>query len=256
MPSVCGDIRKTSENNWKEYFAPCGRHNSGLYRAPVASFSGGGLSGRPREEFRGDDDRRMLQRHLNGEPEAFGELLRRHGDRLWAVALRTLGNPEDAADAVQEAMISAYRRAGSYRGEAAVTTWLHRIVVNACLDHLRRRAVRPVQPLSADRADPTLSRDPIEDRQIRLDVVEALAGLPVDQRLALVLVDIEGYPVAEAARILGVPAGTVKSRCARGRARLAGALASYRNRSRADGVGSKPVPDGASGQDPEEDLGR
>ena len=217
-----------------------------------------------RSELAAMSDTALLGQHALGDTEAFGELFRRHRDRLWAVAVRTVGDREEAADAVQDALLSAHRAAARFRGDSQVTTWLHRIVVNACLDHLRRRAVRPVQPLAADRADPTLSRDPIEDRQTRLDVVEALAGLPVDQRLALVLVDIEGYPVAEAARILGVPAGTVKSRCARGRARLAGALASYRNRSGADGVGSKPVVDGASGQDParrhpqdpEEDLGR
>ena len=67
----------------------------------------------------------------------------RHRDRLWAVAIRTLGDPEEAADALQDAMISAFRRASSFRGDSAVTTWLHRIVVNACLDRLRRRAARP-----------------------------------------------------------------------------------------------------------------
>ena len=71
----------------------------------------------------------------------------RHRDRLWAVALRTLGDPEDAADALQDALISAFRAAGGFRGEAAVTTWLHRIVVNACLDRMRRRKARPTVPL-------------------------------------------------------------------------------------------------------------
>ena len=71
----------------------------------------------------------------------------RHRDRLWAVALRTLGNPDDAADALQDALLSAYRGAAGFRGNSAVTTWLHRIVVNACLDLARRKAVRPTQPL-------------------------------------------------------------------------------------------------------------
>lgn len=179
--------------------------------------------------FDQDDDRRLLQRHLQGEPDAFGELIGRHRGRLWAVALRTLGDPEDAADALQDAVISAYRRADSYRGDAAVTTWLHRIVVNACLDLLRRRTARPVQFLHPDSPDPGLRRDPIGESSTRLDVTAALASLPVPQRLAVILVDIEGYPVDEAARMLGVPSGTVKSRCARGRARLAEVLAQYRN---------------------------
>src|SRR5579859_1324873 len=89
------------------------------------------------------DDRALLARHVEGDGDAFGELFRRHRDRLWAVALRTLGDPDDAADALQDAMISAFRRAGSFRGDSAVTTWLHRVVVNACLDHIRRQAARP-----------------------------------------------------------------------------------------------------------------
>src|SRR5579859_7218551 len=88
-------------------------------------------------------DRELLRQHVAGDPDAFSELFRRHRDRLWAVAVRTLGDQEEAADALQDAMLSAFRRAGDFRGEAAVTTWLHRIVVNACLDRLRRRAARP-----------------------------------------------------------------------------------------------------------------
>ena len=106
----------------------------------------GGVGGSGRE----DSDVALLEAHLAGDPEAFGELFRRHRDRLWAVALRTTGNPEDAADALQDALISAFRRAESFRGDAAVTTWLHRIVVNACLDRLRRRKVRAADPLPDD----------------------------------------------------------------------------------------------------------
>ncbi|MGH8824766.1 MAG: sigma factor, partial [Jiangellaceae bacterium] len=73
----------------------------------------------------GGDDATLLQRHVEGDPDAFGELVRRHRDRLWAVALRTLGNPDDAADALQDALVNAFRRAGSFRAESAVTTWLH-----------------------------------------------------------------------------------------------------------------------------------
>src|SRR4051794_41969972 len=82
-------------------------------------------------------DQELLAAHVAGDPDAFGELFARHRDRLWAVAIRTMGNREDAADGLQDGLIAAYRRAGSFRGEAAVTTWLHRGVVNACLDRLR-----------------------------------------------------------------------------------------------------------------------
>src|ERR1700746_649090 len=88
-------------------------------------------------------DAELLRRHVAGDTEAFGELFRRHRDRLWAVALRTVCDPEEAADALPDAMVSAFRREGAFRGESAVTTWLHRIVVNASLDRLRRRTARP-----------------------------------------------------------------------------------------------------------------
>ena len=179
-------------------------------------------------------DAELLARHVAGDPAAFAELFSRHRDRLWAVALRTMGNPEDAADGLQEGMIAAFRRAGSFRGDAAVTTWLHRVVVNACLDRLRAMKVRRTEALPDDleeRADrgSLLSStddalDPAEltvaDERRRM-VIDALGTLTPDQRAALVLVDMEGYPVAEAATMLGVAEGTVKSRCFRGRARLA-----------------------------------
>src|SRR6201986_4833292 len=88
-------------------------------------------------------DHELLRRHVAGDNDAFGELFRRHRDRLWAVALRTASDPEEAADALQDAMGPAFRRAADFRADSAVTTWLHRIVVNAALDRLRRRAVRP-----------------------------------------------------------------------------------------------------------------
>jgi RNA polymerase sigma-70 factor, ECF subfamily len=149
------------------------------------------------------------------------------------VAIRTLSDPEEAADAVQDAMISAFRRAGSFRGDAAVTTWLHRIVVNVCLDRMRRRSARPVTTggtdermdnLAAGRARP----DPSAASDTSMDVTAALRQLPPDQQSALVLVDMLGYPVADAAEILGISQGTVKSRCARGRARLLPRLAHLR----------------------------
>lgn len=171
------------------------------------------------------DDRQLLARHVAGEPDAFGELVRRHRNRLWAVALRTLADREDAADALQDALLSAFRRADSYRGEAAVTTWLHRIVVNACLDRVRRHKARPADALPDDedrhhQLATTPVADPAAEREQRMDVLAALRTLSPDQRAALVLVDMEGYSVDEAATLLDCPAGTVKSRCARGRARL------------------------------------
>ena len=187
------------------------------------------------------DDAALLAAHVDGDPDAFGTLVARHRDRLWAVALRTTGHPEDAADALQDALVSAYRQAGSFRGDSAVTTWLHRVVVNACLDRMRRNRVRAAAPLPDDLDDEAArghlvtgpdaaarTGDPehaLLTAEVRTRVRAALADLPPDQGAALALVDLEGLPVAEAATVLGVPVGTVKSRCSRGRARLAVLLA-------------------------------
>ncbi|MCX4787969.1 MULTISPECIES: RNA polymerase sigma factor SigM [unclassified Streptomyces] len=180
-------------------------------------------------------DSDLLARHVAGEPDAFGELVRRHRDRLWAVALRTLGDREEAADAVQDALVSAFRAAHTFRGQSAVTTWLHRITVNACLDRVRKAATRKTSPVDdTERFDQLLephesAEAPAERRDLHRELLAALATLPAEQRAALVLVDMQGYPVAEAARVLDVPTGTVKSRCARGRARLAPLLTHLRS---------------------------
>jgi len=168
-------------------------------------------------------DYELLRRHVAGDADAFGELFRRHRDRLWAVALRTLCDPDEAADALQDAMVSAFRRAGDFRGESAVTTWLHRIVVNASLDRLRRRAARPALSTGDEQAFEALvaqDGDPARTSDTRLDVDAALRLLPPQQRAALVLVDMLGFSVADTAAILDTSPGTVKSRCARARARL------------------------------------
>lgn len=195
-------------------------------------------------------DAQLLAAHVAGDKNAFGELVYRHRDRLWSVALRTTSDPEEAADALQDAFLSAFRRADQFRGEAAVTTWLHRIVVNACLDRLRRRTSRPAVPLPDDLgqtlADPG---DQMSRRDTQLVIASALANLPPDQRAAIVLVDVEGRSIQETAELLGCPTGTVKSRCSRGRARLAEELAFLRNRKEPDtvipkmGSPAKPAPE-------------
>lgn len=176
-------------------------------------------------------DTDLVRSHLAGDPDAFAVLIGRHRDRLWRVALRMMRDPHDAADALQDAYLAAFRRVGTFRGEAQVTTWLHRVVVNSCLDRLRRQQVRlreqplPEQPderlgFGTDEPAEALTR-----QEERLDVETALAHLNADQRAALILVDMEGYSIEEAAGILGCAPGTVKSRCARGRAKLVPLLA-------------------------------
>ena len=207
----------------------------------------------------GPSDADLLHAHVSGDADAFGVLFARHRDRLWAVALRTMGNPEDAADGLQDGLIAAYRRAGTFRGEAAVTTWLHRVVVNACLDRLRAAKVRRAETLPddleeyADRGSLPTAASPADDpaehalaAERSRTVLAALATLPPEQRAALVLVDMEGYPVAEAALMLDCAVGTVKSRCSRGRDRLAQLLAAGRGDERHDEprnpAAAQPVP--------------
>lgn len=159
------------------------------------------------------------------------EVFRAHADRLWSVALRILGDPAEAEDAVQEAFLSALR-SPRFRGEAAPGTWLHRILVNGCIDRIRLGARRRDRTRPHDHgrgggdAGSPVVRDPAGPLVTRLTLDEALAMLPTEQRVAVVLVDGLGYPVAEVAEITGVAGGTVKSRCARGRARLAAQLGS------------------------------
>lgn len=208
------------------------------------------------------NDHELLRAHVEGDRDAFTVLFHRHRHRLWAVALRTLGDQEEAADALQDALLSAHRSAARFRGDSAVTTWLHRIVLNACLDRIRRRQAHPTVPLpdgpnaGDDRWSGAEPAAPAPDRDTVLVVRQALAALPVEQRTALVLVDMQGYPVAEVATILGVAEGTVKSRCARGRARLATLLADLRPaRSGAPVRAAVRAPGPGSGTRPPADLG-
>ncbi|MBM0123489.1 RNA polymerase sigma factor SigM [Pimelobacter simplex] len=210
-------------------------------------------------------DRELLAAHVAGDATAFGTLVARHRDRLWAVALRTCGHPETAADGLQDGLVSAFRRAATFRGDAAVTTWLHRVVVNACLDRLRAEKVRRAEPLpddlddlhsghphrevAADAADPAEHGVAAERRE---RVLTALRTLPEEQRAAIVLVDMEGYPVAEVAQILDCAEGTVKSRCSRGRARLAVLLADVLD---LDDDGADPSPHAAGNPAAGPDVG-
>jgi RNA polymerase sigma-70 factor (ECF subfamily) len=163
-------------------------------------------------------DAELLAAHVAGDRYAFEELFHRYRPRLYKLARRRTRSPEDAADALQDAMLAAHRGAASFRHDAAVGSWLHRIVINACLDRLRRAQL--TTPLSDDTA--------VSDRTSQVDTVlvvrRALMRLPAEQRAAVLAVDMHGYSVADAAVLLGVAEGTIKSRCARGRARLTALL--------------------------------
>jgi len=175
----------------------------------VGSFPGGG-------RHRSDAD--LLAAHVAGDRFAFEELFHRHHRHLYRLARLTSSSVEDADDALQDAMLSAHRNAAAFRHDAAVGSWLHRIVVNACLDRLRRAKAHPTTMLADDSC---VVADRTGQVETALVVQRALMRLPVEQRAAVVAVDMQGYSVTDTAAMLGIPEGTVKSRCARARARLA-----------------------------------
>jgi RNA polymerase sigma-70 factor, ECF subfamily len=163
-------------------------------------------------------DERLLERFVSGDRRSFDELVRRHEDRIFAVALRITGNRADALDATQNTFIALFRRAGSFRGDARVSTWLYSIATNACRDVLRanRRAPEPSDELTAVEEIADVERA----ASVRVDVARALHALPHEYREAVVLHDLGGVPYDEIAALTGVPLGTVKSRISRGRAQL------------------------------------
>jgi len=176
-------------------------------------------------------DAELVTRAQGGDRAAVEQLLRRHQDRIHAVCRRMLGNPTDALDAAQEAMISVVRGLGSFDGRSAFTTWLYRLTTNACLDELRRRKRRPVVALPDHERDEQdhgglghRAPDPAEQAADRTDIDRAMADLPAEFRAAVVLRDLCRLDYAEIAEVLAIPPGTVRSRIARGRAALAAAL--------------------------------
>lgn len=177
---------------------------------------------------RSASDTDLLAAHARGDRYAFADLVTRHEQYLWSVARRHCRNTEDAADALQDALLSAHRRADAFRGESAVRSWLHRIVVNSCLDRARRNAARPSVPYPEHGWEPVDATDGYARVDAAMTLRGALAALPEHQRMAVYLVDVEGLAVSEAADALGVAPGTVKSRCARGRLALASALEGLR----------------------------
>jgi RNA polymerase sigma-70 factor (ECF subfamily) len=167
-----------------------------------------------------DDDGTLARRAAGGDRRALEQLLDRHADRIHAVCRRVVAHPEDALDAAQEAMISIARAIGNFDGRAAFSTWCYRIATNAALDELRRKRRRPV-PAHPDGPEPVAAGSSPDDVvATRLDVDAALARVPEEFRVAVVLRDLCDLDYAEIAEVLDVPPGTVRSRISRGRALL------------------------------------
>jgi RNA polymerase sigma factor (sigma-70 family) len=171
------------------------------------------------------DDR--LERARDGDLQAFNDLVFEYQGLVFNLCYRMLGNRQAAEDATQEAFLSAWRNIGRMRGET-FRPWLLRIAANACTDELRRRGRRP--SASLDMAFEEGLPEPADPRpapeahalsgELRQGIEAALQLLPEDQRLAVVLCDVQGLEYEEIARVMGTSLGTVKSRLSRGRARL------------------------------------
>lgn len=169
-------------------------------------------------------DEELLRSFLGGDDNAFAQLMGRHEDKIFSLALRMTGARADALDATQEAFIAAFKKARSFRGEAAFSTWLYRIAVNASNDVLRKRK-RDV-PTEDDALETRRASggDIADAATARIDVRRALAQLPVEYRDAVALHDLAGLRYEEVAEITGAQLGTVKSRISRGRKQLAALL--------------------------------
>ena len=168
----------------------------------------------------GDDVGRLVVAAQAGDKVALEQLLRTQYDRIFALAAKLLGDRRDAEDAAQEALIAVVRGLHRFDGRSAFPTWVYRITTNVCLDELRRRKRRPPTVELVVEAGPggRLHDSTVVDR---MTVDEALARLPEEYRAAVVLRDLCDLEYAEIAEGLGIPAGTVRSRIARGRAQLA-----------------------------------
>jgi RNA polymerase sigma-70 factor (ECF subfamily) len=167
-------------------------------------------------------DRELIRRYLKGDVDAFDELMRFHEDRVFAICLRMMQDRDAALDATQDVFLTVFRKADRYKEQAAFSTWLYRVAVNTCYDHLRRRKRKRTEsmPEYLDPSDPR-SGDEFNAVELRPDIETALAGLTPEFRAAVVLVDLDGMSLEGAADTLDIPIGTVKSRVFRARKLLA-----------------------------------
>jgi len=172
-----------------------------------------------------DTDAVLVSAASGGDRDALDRLLRNHQGRIYAICRRITGNDADALDATQETMIAVVRSLSRFDGRSRFSTWVYRIATNACLDERRRQGRRPVVGLpDHERTDARPARSVDDQAVARVDVDRALRQLPADFRAAVVLRDLCALDYAEIAEVLDIPAGTVRSRIARGRAALADAL--------------------------------
>jgi len=163
----------------------------------------------------------LIARCQTGDVEAFESLYQQHAARLYTLACRMAGSPEDGEDLLQEIFLQAYRKLGSFKGDSAIGTWLYRLALNHCLDYVRSRQAKMsklTETLDADTSfQPTARREtPIA----RLDLERAVERLPEGCREAFVLHDVEGFDHKEVGKLLGIAEGTSKSQVFKARMKL------------------------------------
>jgi len=175
----------------------------------------------------------LLERYLAGDVAAFDQIMAAHQDRVFAVCLRIMANRDAALDAVQETFITLFRKAGQFRGQSALSTWLYRVAVNTCYDQLRKQKRRQTESLSDDRDHADVATDArFASVELRPAIERAIESLPREFQAAVILSDLEGLPLRTVADVLEIPVGTVKSRLFRGRKILAESLGNLRDPSR------------------------
>jgi RNA polymerase sigma-70 factor (ECF subfamily) len=169
------------------------------------------------------DDKTLLNLYVKGEKDALSEIFLRHKSKMKSVAFRITKNDEDAEDVIQNSIISIMKNAHKFRGESAVTTWIYKIVTNASIDKLR--ALKSVQSLE-NLNEFIINNNETNQKDISLDLMNALNTLPLNQREVVFLIDFEGFTIKDAAKKLKCAPGTIKSRCHRAHEKLAKQLQS------------------------------
>jgi RNA polymerase sigma-70 factor (ECF subfamily) len=179
------------------------------------------------ELFVNEVEQTVVAAAQQGDHRAFRTLVDHYDAGLRSLAFRLLGTSASMEDALQESYLKAYRALPAFRGDSSPGTWLYRITYNTCLDELRRRRQVIVLPLSEVTDCPDPAPEPGERFGLRTSLSRALAGLPPDQRAAVLLVDAQGFDYLAASEVLGIPDGTLRSRLSRARSRLRDVLADH-----------------------------
>lgn len=174
------------------------------------------------------DEKHILERAKRGELDAFEELVRRYEKRVYAVALRSSGSPEDAADIVQEVFLRAWRSIESFRGDSGFSTWLFRITMNLCVDFARHKQAQPQTQSMVDEEEnerpmpdtAPMPEEHLENRELGRELAAALEEISEEHRRIVLLRDVSGMSYTEIAEVLEISEGTVKSRLSRARIAL------------------------------------